>query len=289
VKYPLIDNIILGKKLNTIIAVNTIIADLIKNKTFNILFCFVVFFFYGLMYFSYSLNLFEPVYKDTLDFGCKNREDIIKLIDIDNNKEISDFEFNRLIDICDYNSTGAIEGFEFRIFTLTTCRYFMDNFDKDKNGQIDKNEYVNVISAIDYNCDKKCSKEEISRFFLRYNHCVLECFDLNRDGKISDEEWNNITDEFKQSKSVCDSSGCFLKYLRDKMCAKKDFIKFFDKDNDLLISDKEWQFFYELAEKYRLKIIDKVDKNKNKIIEENEKKALFELLNKECFLDEIFK
>jgi hypothetical protein len=32
-----------------------------------------------------------------------------------------------------------------------------------------------------------------------------------------------------------------------------------------------------------------VDKNKNKIIEENEKKALFELLNKECFLDEIFK
>lgn len=167
---------------------------------------------------SFGLSLIQVMKKENLEYGygCHDAKKLKNCIDTDKDGKISDSEFSALVKKYDFNSTGALEGFEYRIFSLTVCRDFMSDFDADKNGAIDKNEYKKIVLTMDSNSDKKCCKEEIPKFFIKYNHCAFQCIDSNKDGKVSEAEWCNAKNSIKDmALSFINSSCSFSSYLKN--------------------------------------------------------------------------
>jgi Ca2+-binding EF-hand superfamily protein len=241
---------------------------------------------------SFSLSLIHPVKKENLEYGygCHDAVKLKNLIDLDRDGKISDSEFNALVKNFDFNSTGFLEGFEYRIFSLTVCKDFMRDFDSDRNGKISKEEYKKIVLTMDSNSDKKCCKEEIPRFFIKYNHCVFQCIDSNKDGKVSETEWLNAKKSISDlSSSLINSSCSFSSYLKKMLSNKKDFMKCFDKDKDKKICDSEWADFYKQSEKFRKEIIRRIDRNKNSRFEADEKKALYNIISTESLFNDFLK
>lgn len=241
---------------------------------------------------SFSLSLLKPVKRDNLEYGYGGHE-AIKLknkIDTNNDGLISKAEFAAIVKKYDFNLTGVLEGFEYRIFSLTVCRDFMSDFDADNNGIIDRTEYKKIVFTMDSNSDKKCCKFEIPSFFNKYNHCAFQCIDSDGNGVVSEIEWQSAKESTKDLASSLIKSSCsFSSYLKEMLSDKKDFLKCFDKNNDKKICKSEWDYFYNLSESLRKKIIKKIDKNNNQKLELNEKKALYRIISSESLFNDFLK